>query len=156
MLTSSLELQMPPCFCPVCCRINPWRGGEILCICAPPHVSTPIHKYTVSCCTSKPGHACGHLRYQPRGPAVASSYERACRRNASTFSSAASVGEPPASFMRAEATTRESCATRRAARSQVSSAARSQRRRPSSTVPEIAGSSCAPGRGCVSRVWDYM
>eukprot|EP00963_Diacronema_lutheri_P001301 scaffold85_cov358-Pavlova_lutheri.AAC.8 len=40
-------------------------------------------------------------------------------------------GDPPASFMSAETTTFESCTTSRAARSQVSSAALSQRSSPS-------------------------
>mmetsp|Transcript_27106 Transcript_27106/g.68913 ORF Transcript_27106/g.68913 Transcript_27106/m.68913 type:complete len:220 (-) Transcript_27106:685-1344(-) len=83
---------------------------------------------------------CALRRYQPSRLLVASSYDRACLRNASTLSSLAKDGEPPASFMSAPITTRGSCATSSAARSHVSSAARSHRMSASSTMPVTTGS----------------
>jgi hypothetical protein len=64
------------------------------------------------------------LRYQPKGLEEASSYDLACFRKASTFSWLAREGQPPASFISTDTTILGSCATRRAARSHVSSAAR--------------------------------
>lgn len=59
-----------------------------------------------------------------------------CSKKASTLSSCAKAGVPPASFMSAPITTAWSWATSSAARSQVNSAARSHRSNASSTVPE--------------------
>lgn len=104
--------------------------------------------------------------YQPKGDEEALSYERACSKNASTFSWSAIDGHPPASFIRTDTTTSwkkrnnhlgiftsnlrfkrffdcfrtgtfGSWATRSAARSQVSSAERSQRSICSSKVRAI-------------------
>jgi len=109
--------------------------------------------------------------YHPKGLEEALSYERACSRNASTFSWSAIDGHPPANFIRTDTTTSwkrhkrdyknnninitryfrilfdfflffrigtfGSWATSSAARSQVSSAERSQRSNCSSKVRAI-------------------
>lgn len=46
-----------------------------------------------------------YLMYQPKGDEEALSYERACSKNASTFSWSAIDGHPPANFIRTDTTT---------------------------------------------------
>ena len=89
-----------------------------------------------------------HCKYKKARPVAASTglvisggdWNITCSRKASMLSSFESEGEPPANFIRAETTTRESCATRSAALSHVSSAARNHRNKLSSMAPERPGS----------------